>query len=171
VIATPEPPRLPTPWPVNPTPLWPPAVTRGPSTANCVSSSPSMSAYSRAGPPTARTRWSPPLTRCVRPGAATAPPRPPGGRQAPGGGRSGALRGNRRPGGAPALRRLLGVGCPNIDPHINVRCWRPLIDQNIMRARTPSSCLELRVHNADYEWRGGWVASVIMSALGGRQRW
>ena len=24
---------------------------------------------------------------------------------------------------------------------------------------------------ADYEWRGGWVASVIMSALGGRQRW
>jgi hypothetical protein len=63
------------------------------------------------------------------------------------------------------------VGCPNIDPHINVRCWRPLIDQNIMRARTPSSCLELRVHNADYEWRGGWVASVIMSALGGRQRW
>ena len=24
---------------------------------------------------------------------------------------------------------------------------------------------------ADYEWRSGWVASVIMSALGGRQRW
>ena len=27
------------------------------------------------------------------------------------------------------------------------------------------------VPSADYEWRGGWVASVIMSALGGRQRW
>lgn len=34
--------------------------------------------------------------------------------------------------------------------------------------RAPFSAVE---PSADYEWRGGWVASVIMSALGGRQRW
>jgi hypothetical protein len=47
------------------------------------------------------------------------------------------------------IRRLFGVGCPYIDPHINVRCWPPLIDQDIMLARTRQSWLELRVH-AEY---------------------
>ena len=43
------------------------------------------------------------------------------------------------------VRRGLSYG-----QQINVRCRQPLIDQDIMRARTESLCLELKVHNADY---------------------
>ena len=61
------PPRSPMPSAANPTPLWPPAATRGWLTASCGSLWPTTNGPCRPGRPTARTHWRPPLTRWVRP--------------------------------------------------------------------------------------------------------